>query len=125
TLVARDEANNEGRSNPHEFRLPQRMFVKPLAKALVEQRRNLALDAESRSKVSRAIDALTIAPDKFTPEAGTYLGLRSIYWQLANARSDDDLREVVQRLLQMAVNIGGGNSSGAEAALRPAATPLR
>src|SRR5262249_57263357 len=66
TLTARDEANNEGRSSPHEFRLPQRIFVKPLAKALVEKRRNLALDAESRKQVSRALDALTIAPEKFT-----------------------------------------------------------
>ena len=27
TLTARDEANNEGTSAPHEFRLPQRIFV--------------------------------------------------------------------------------------------------
>src|SRR5262249_45476088 len=45
TLTARDEANNEGRSTPQEVRLPQRMFVKPLARALIEQRRDLALDA--------------------------------------------------------------------------------
>ena len=48
TLIARDEANNEGKSSPHELRLPQRTFVKPLARALVEQRRNLALDAEQK-----------------------------------------------------------------------------
>ena len=125
TLVARDEANNEGRSSPHEFRLPQRLFVKPLARALIEQRRNLALDAEARGQVSRALDALTIAPDKFIPEKGIYLGLRSIYWQLANAKSDDHLREVVQRLWQMAVNIEDGNVSDAEAALRAAQEALR
>src|SRR5262249_18232538 len=90
TLIARDEANNEGRSSPQEFRLPQRAFVKPLAKALVEQRRNLALDANARGQVQRALNALTIAPERFTPEAGIYLGLRSIYWQLTNAKSDDN-----------------------------------
>ncbi|MBV8849517.1 MAG: DUF4175 family protein, partial [Methylobacteriaceae bacterium] len=39
TLHARDEGNNEGVSDPIEILLPQRPFVKPLARALVEQRR--------------------------------------------------------------------------------------
>ena len=48
TLVATDEGGNEGRSEPVTFRLPERSFTKPLARALVEQRRNLALDAGAR-----------------------------------------------------------------------------
>src|SRR5262249_36912058 len=51
TLTARDEAGNEGRSAPVELRLPERVFVKPLARALIEQRRNLALDADARDHV--------------------------------------------------------------------------
>src|SRR5262249_42385312 len=42
TLVARDEGGNEGMSEPRELRLPERPFSKLLARALVEQRRNLA-----------------------------------------------------------------------------------
>ncbi len=42
-----------------------------------------------------ALDALTIAPEVFKIEAGVYLGLRSIYWQLTRAKSDDSLRDVV------------------------------
>jgi uncharacterized protein (TIGR02302 family) len=125
TLVARDEANNEGRSAPHEFRLPERPFVKPLARALVEQRRNLALDANAKGQVLTALDALTIAPERFTPETGIFLGLRSIYWHLARAENDDGLREVVARLWQMAVNIEDGNVSEAEQALRAAEDALR
>jgi uncharacterized protein (TIGR02302 family) len=49
TLVARDDGGNEGRSEPFSFRLPERAFTKPLARALVEQRRNLALDAGAKS----------------------------------------------------------------------------
>ena len=87
TLVARDEAGNEGRSEPHDFELPQRVFVKPVARALIEQRRDLALDANQKPVVLTALDALTIAPERFTPEAGVYLGLRSIYYDLARAKS--------------------------------------
>jgi hypothetical protein len=96
TLTARDEGGNEGRSEPFAFRLPERAFTKPLAKALVEQRRNLALDARVRSQVITAVDALTLGPDKFRTEAGIYLGLRSIFWSLVRAKSDDDLREVAR-----------------------------
>lgn len=125
TLRAHDEAGNEGRSEPFEMRLPERVFAKPLARALIEQRRNLALDANMKARVLVALDALTIAPEKFTPEAGVYLGLRSIFWQLRASKNDDHLREVVARLWQMAVNIEDGNVSDAEAALRAAQDALR
>ncbi len=125
TLIARDEAGNEGRSEPTEFRLPERAFTKPMARALAEQRRNLALDADMRDQVLVALDALTIAPDRFEMEAGVYLGLRSIFWQLTRARSDDALRDVVVRLWQMANAIEDGNLSDVEAALRAAQEALR
>jgi uncharacterized protein (TIGR02302 family) len=125
TLVARDEAGNEGRSEPREVQLPQRIFVKPLARALIEQRRILALDAESKPIVLTALDALTIAPERFITEAGVYLGLRSIYHDLEHAKTDDALREVVARLWDMAVQLEDGNVSQAEQALRQAQEALR
>src|SRR5262249_46529025 len=114
TLVARDEANNEGRSTPQELRLPQRPFAKPLPRALIQQRRILALDADARERVLAALDALTIAPERFTPETNVYLGLRSIYWELERAKDDDGLRDVVARLWSMAVTLEDGNVSDAE-----------
>jgi uncharacterized protein (TIGR02302 family) len=125
TLIARDEAGNEGRSSPHEMRLPERPFAKPLARALIEQRRILALDAENKELVASALDALAIAPEKFTPETNIYLGLRSIYWQLTRAKDDDGLRDVVARLWSMAVTIEDGNVSDAERNLRNAQEELR
>ena len=125
TLVARDEAGNEGRSQTVEFQLPQRIFVKPVARALIEQRRILALDANAKPLVLTALDALTIAPEKFTPEVAVYLGLRSIYYDLAHANTDDQLREVVARMWDMAMQLEDGNVSQAEQALRAAQDALR
>ena len=68
TLVAHDDGGNVGKSEASTFRLPQRVFIKPLARALVEQRRDLAMDANTRPRVITALDALAIAPDKFTPD---------------------------------------------------------
>lgn len=125
TLTARDEANNEGRSEPFAFTLPQRMFVKPMARALIEQRRILALDANAKPLVLTALDALTIAPEHFEPDTRIYLGLRSLFYDLTNARTDDALRDVVARMWAMAVGIEDGNVSDAEQALRQAQDALR
>ena len=125
TLVARDEGNNEGRSAGHEMRLPERPFSKPLPRALIEQRRDLALDANAKAGVLGALDALTIAPERFIPETNVYLGLRSIYWQLSRSESDDGLRDVVARLWSMAVFLEDGNVSETDKALRAAQDALR
>src|SRR4029077_6878761 len=58
-------------------------------------------------------------------ESSIYLGLRSIYYQLAKANSDDQLREAVARMWGMGTSLEGGNFSHAEAALRSAEEQLR
>ena len=115
TLTARDEAGNEGKSTPFELRLPERTFTNPLARALVEQRRILALDAEAQPRVLTALDALSIAPDRFNMQSGPYLGLQSIFWSLARAKNDDALRDVVARMWDMALSLENGNRVGCRA----------
>ncbi len=124
-LTARDEAGNEGQSTALEFRLPERPFSKPMARALVEQRRILALDGDAQASVLTALDALTLAPERFNMESNVYLGLRAIFWQLARAKSDDQLRDVVARMWDMAVHLEDGSVSDAEQALRAAEEALR
>ncbi|BAL79589.1 TIGR02302 family protein [Bradyrhizobium cosmicum] len=125
TLTAKDEAGNEAKSEPFNMRLPGRLFTKPLARALIEQRRILALDANRNSDVYSALDALMIAPEMFTPEAGQYLGLHSVARQLEAARTDDSLREVVASLWALAVTIEDGNISDVAKALRAAQDALK
>ncbi len=125
TLVARDDGGNVGKSAPFALRLPERVFTKPLARALIEQRRDLALDARSRPQVITALDALALAPEQFTPDAGIYLGLRTIFWSLVRAKNDDDLRNVVGQLWSMAVDIEDGDMADAQEALRNAENALR
>jgi uncharacterized protein (TIGR02302 family) len=125
TLTAKDEAGNEGKSEPHNMRLPERLFTKPLARALIEQRRILALDANQNAQVYTALDALMIAPELFTPETGHYLGLYSVSRQLEASRTDDALREVVASLWALAVTIEDGNISDVDKALRAAQEALK
>ena len=125
TLTAKDDGGNEGKSEPFTFRLPERVFTKPLARALVEQRRNLALDANSRPLVITAFDALTMAPEQFQPDAGVYLGLRHIFWSLVRAKNDDDLRDAAQSMWSMALQLEDGDISDAQQQLRNAEEALR
>lgn len=125
TLTAKDEAGNGGRSEPFNMRLPERLFTKPLARALIEQRRVLALDANQNAQVYAALDALMIAPELFTPEAGQYLGLYSVARQLEAARTDASLREVVASLWALAVTIEDGDITDVDKALRAAQEALR
>jgi len=125
TLTARDEAGNEGRSEPFSMRLPERLFTKPLARALIEQRRVLALDANQNGQVYTALDALMIAPELFMPETGQYLGLYSVARQLEAARTDDAMRDVVASLWALAVSIEDGDITDVDKALRAAQDALK
>ena len=125
TLTAKDEAGNEGKSEPFSMRLPERLFTKPLARALIEQRRILALDANRNADVYTALDALMIAPEVFTPEAGHYLGLYNVTRQLEAARTDDAMREVVASLWALAVTIEDGDITDVDKALRAAQDALK
>jgi uncharacterized protein (TIGR02302 family) len=125
TLSAKDEAGNEGKSEPFNMRLPERLFTKPLARALIEQRRILALDANQNSQVFAALDALMIAPELFTPETGHYLGLYSVARQLEAARTDAAMRDVVASIWALAVTIEDGNISDVDKALRAAQEALK
>ncbi|MEX0853969.1 MAG: TIGR02302 family protein, partial [Bauldia sp.] len=125
TLLARDEAGQEGRSAPIEMELPARSFVDPLARAVVEQRASLALDANAAPLVAEGLDALTLAPEKSFDDSGTYLALRSAYHRLVNARDDDGLRDVVDYLWAIALGIEDGEMSLAAEELRAAEEALR
>lgn len=125
TLTAKDEAGNEGHSAPFEMTLPERVFVKPLARALIEQRRVLALDANQKPLVVTALEALLIAPEVFTPDKGQYLGLHSVASELERAESKDALRASVDSLWALAVAIEDGNISDAQKALQAAQEALK
>jgi uncharacterized protein (TIGR02302 family) len=125
TLVARDEAEQEGRSRTIDFTLPQRPFTQPLARALVEQRRDLILDPDRRSRIQLALDSLLIAPERFTPEWGVFLGLRAASERLRRARTDTDLIDLADWLWTMALQIEEGDLSDAERQLRAAQDRLR
>lgn len=126
TLEARDQAGQIGYSEPHRITFPERSFRKPMALAIVEQRKKLVDRPDLKNQVARAIDALTIAPDKFIKNVSIYLAMRSAYWSLANANNSDteSLEKSANLLWEIATQIEDGDLSDAERRLRLAQEKL-
>ena len=125
-LSAVSISGKTGESAPIELTLPQRMFHNPLARALVEQRRDLILDPDYAPKrVVTALTGLTIAPELFDTPASVYLGLKQARNSLVDARSDADLIDVAAMLWAMAQQIEDGDSAQAQRELRAAEQALR
>ncbi|PSH69176.1 TIGR02302 family protein [Phyllobacterium brassicacearum] len=125
TLVATDDAKQDARSETKTLVMPERPFANPLARAVVEQRRILALNANAKPDVLNTIDGLTIWPEETIKNASHYLALRSIRSRLNLARSDDQLRDVVSYMWQVARGIEDGALSDAERRLRQAQEALK
>ncbi len=126
TLGAVSVSGKTGSSAPVEVTLPRRAFHNPLARALVEQRRDLILDPDHAPKrVDAALTGLTVAPELFDTPANVYLGLNEAKSTLAAARSDADLLDVAAFLWAMAQQIEDGDASQAERDLRAAEQALR
>ncbi len=125
TLRAVDAAGQEGTSETVTFVLPERPFTNPLARALVEQRRLLALDANARPRVLALMEAITLRPDDTIPNLSHYLGIKVAESRLRGATDDDALRDVADYLWEMALLIEDGNLSAAERRLREAQEALQ
>jgi uncharacterized protein (TIGR02302 family) len=125
TLIARDLAGQIGRSETIEITLPERRFTKPLARAVVEQRRKLAEDSRDRLLVAKALDALTTEPAGFIDDLPVFLGLRSVYWRLQRDETRAGRNSAMAQLWHIALRIEDGDLSDAERALRAAQEKLQ
>jgi len=124
TLSARDQADQEGTSEPYPLTLPERRFTKPLARAVIEQRRALVVDPNQSKRVARALDALTLGGEKATDDTLVYLSLRNSFWRLVGDRSRDTVKSVVDQLWDTALRIEEGDLPAAERDLRTAQDAL-
>ena len=119
TLIAKDHAGNVGRSEAFNIRLAERQFVNPLARAVVEQRRNLVIDDRYRGLVRKALAALTLEPAGFIKDLGVYTGLRTAYHRLERDKTRAGLNTTIEQLWHLALRIEDGRGlSAAERRLR-------
>ncbi len=123
-LAAKDEAGQEGISARVTLTLPERQFTDPLARALIEQRKHLGRDPSRAHEVARFLEAATLAPERFIPDASLYLGLRAAYWRLTERSDKEAIAETGDLLWQIAVSLEEGDRARAEDALSAARKDL-
>lgn len=125
TLVATDDAGHSASSETKTLVMPERPFANPLARAVIEQRRLLALDANAKPRVFDLIDAITLRPEDTFDNMSHYLAIMSARSRLKLAGNDDQLRSEVAYLWEIALGIEEGNLSAAEKRLRQAQQALQ
>lgn len=125
-LAARDGAGQTGFSASLPMTLPRRIFENPLARALIEQRRKLMLEAGERAAVIAALDALSLFPDLFIDDLRIYVGMRVARYRLAEMRDQRAAAQDVGGLLwELALRLEDGDVSLAADELRSLQKALR
>ncbi|WP_420559928.1 TIGR02302 family protein [Tepidicaulis sp.] len=123
-LAAEDDAGQTGKSETRSLTLPARHFKEPLAAAIAEQRRRLALYPDSRMNIAGFLSAFSQDLERQDGDMTVFLGLRAAYWRLTKAQHLADLDGVLDLLWDLALHIEDGDLSLAERDLRDAREKL-
>ncbi|MBW8909647.1 MAG: TIGR02302 family protein [Mesorhizobium sp.] len=125
TLSVTDDAGHTATSDIKTLVMPERPFANPLARAVLEQRRLIALDTNAKPRALDLIDAITLRPEDTFSNMSNYLAIMSARSRLKLSETDDQLRNVVSYLWEIALGIEEGNLSAAERRLRQAQQALQ
>jgi uncharacterized protein (TIGR02302 family) len=124
TLEVSDAARQSTKSEVKSFKLPERFFTKPLAQALIEQRKTLIMDPDEAGAVGKLLQAILIYPAGLIENSGTQLAIATVISRLGNVRHHSDVKEAVDLLWQTALAIEEGDLSDARAELEAARKAL-
>ena len=125
TLFAEDQIGQRGYSDAMAFTLPERRFTHPVAKALIEQRKELVSDPDgNRENVALVLEILASLPDSVNDDVTVILALSTAQAILVSGKDQDDIDEVIDILWDTALRLENGDLSLAEAALREAQEAL-
>ncbi|PIE06901.1 MAG: ATPase [Rhodobacterales bacterium] len=121
TFTAADAIGQEGASAPVEITLPGRRFLHPLARALVEQRRDILWSGANAPRAARLLRAIANRPADLFPDNGQYLALRAVIAGLEAEGFGTEQRDALaEALWALAVEIEDGRLADALEALRQA-----
>lgn len=118
TLVAEDAIGQVAVSEPLTITLPEREFHHPVARAVIEQRRNLFVTPERQDVIARALAAIGADPESFEHDVTAYLALRIASRRLETETGETVVDEVQKLLWDTALRIEDGPLSLAERELR-------
>lgn len=124
-LEAADALGQTGQSDTLRITLPERIFHHPVARAIIEQRRQLTLDPSQREVVAETLSDLSARPKLFGDDPVVFLALRTAQARLILDKDPKAIPAVQQLLWDTAVRIEDGRSTIAQRDLRDAMKALQ
>jgi len=124
-LFTEDGAGHIAQSEEKVLTLPQRSFGNPLARAVVEQRRLLALAPSQQGRVLDMLSALLLRPHDTINNATHTIALQSAWTRLKQTKDRQGLRDVVDYMWDIALGLEGDGLTLAEQRLKQANQALR
>jgi uncharacterized protein (TIGR02302 family) len=123
TLSVKDAAGQTGTAPVISAELPGRRFFDPLAKSLIEMRRDLMWNRANAPRVTDILQAVTWAPEGLRPGNRAYLRLRVLIRNLDDAGAaltPEDRDAAVEELWKIALLVEEGDLASALERLRRA-----
>ena len=120
TIRAHDAAGQTAEATAR-MPLPGRVFVHPVARALVEQRRDLAFSPDAAPRVWDVLEAVMIWPDEIFDDTAGFLAAsmarKRLGYALEDGRLEAELKSIVDLLWKAAIRLEDGDLSSAAARL--------
>ncbi|MBV8492915.1 MAG: TIGR02302 family protein, partial [Alphaproteobacteria bacterium] len=117
-LVATDALGQTGQSEPVQMTLPERVFNHPIARAIIDQRKELAKDPNSADAVAEILGDLNKRPVLYRDDTAVFLALHMAQLRLSRGHDKDTISGVQQILWETALRIEDGRMAMAEQDLR-------
>ncbi|MDE2167382.1 MAG: DUF4175 family protein [Alphaproteobacteria bacterium] len=124
-LVATDAISQTGKSEIIGFVLPERVFRNPVARAIIDERKDLTRFPADREPVAETLDGLSARPALYNDDIVAFLGMRTAADRLRLDRDADTIASVQQLMWDTAVRIEDGGMRLDQEALRQAMQSLQ
>ncbi len=124
-LVGKDAPGQHGTSPAVEFTLPERSFKNPLARAVIDIRKRLALAPEDHAQEGADLAALAEAPETFDNNTSVFLLLSTTASLVGRSAAPADVAEAQQRLWTLALQLEDDAVSRTAQALATARDALK
>ncbi len=123
-VVVVDGKGQTGATEESKLRLPKRVFSNPVAKAVLEQRQNLAVAPSAWAKTARAFDAMTFTPEAFYERSKDYLLMRTAFWRVMRSEGAET-EKTVDAFWTLALQLEDATLDQARQALEAARDALK
>ena len=92
------------------YTLPERIFHNPVARAIIEQRKQLTIHPDDRQTVAEALSDLSLRPGRFDGDIVVFMALRTAQARLQINRDPETIADVQKLLWQTALRIEDGRA---------------